>query len=62
MKQCNQLNPKCEKSNRTSDQFLQQIGKKREDLGEKEKRKNEKHKEKDIFQVKKKKDLKAETI
>ena len=55
MKQCNQLNPKCEKSNRTSDQFLQQIGKKREDLGEKEKRKNEKHKEKDIFQVKKKK-------
>ena len=56
MKQCNQLNPKCEKSNRTSDQFPNKKGKReREDLGEKEKRKNEKHKEKDIFQVKKKK-------
>ena len=56
MKQCNQLNPKYETSNRTSDQFLQQIGEKRdrEDLEEKEKRKNEEDKEKDIFQVKKK--------
>ena len=44
VKQCNQLNPKYETSNRTSDQFLQQIGEKRdrEDLEEKEKRRKEK--------------------
>ena len=60
MKQCNQLNPKCEKSSRTSDQFLQQIGEKTErGSGGERKEKMRNYKEKDIFQVKKKKRLKS---
>ena len=42
VKQCNQLNPKYEKSNRTSDQFLQQIGGKERERGSGGEREKEK--------------------
>ena len=54
MKQCNQLNPKYETSNRTSDQFLQQIGEKRERIWRRKRReKMRKIKRRTFFRSKK---------